>query len=51
MIAGLSHLTRLARTGYVFAREGVFGLVDTRTLPLPARTGIALAKYCGTPWT
>ena len=44
MIAGISHLIRLSRAGYVFAREGVFGLVDTRPLPMPARTGIALAR-------
>jgi ubiquinone biosynthesis protein len=31
----LSHLFRLARAGYVFAREGVFGLVDPAPLPLP----------------
>jgi len=44
VIAGISHLIRLSRAGYVFAREGVFGLVDTRPLPMPARTGIALAR-------
>lgn len=49
MISTFSHLTRLARTGYVFAREGVFALVDTRTLPLPARTGIAFARLFERP--
>ena len=49
MISTLSHLTRLARTGYVFAREGVFALVDTRTLPLGARFGIALARLIERP--
>ncbi len=44
MISGLPHLFRLARAGFVFAREGVFALVDTRTLPLLPRTGIALAR-------
>lgn len=44
MISALSHLTRLARAGFVFAREGVFALVDTRPLPLPAKTAIALAR-------
>lgn len=44
MISGLPHLFRLARAGFVFAREGVFALVDTRTLPLPAKTAVALAR-------
>ncbi len=49
MIASISHLVRLSRAGYVFAREGVFALVDTRTLPLPAKTAIALARLIERP--
>jgi len=49
VIAGVSHLTRLARAGFVFAREGVFALVDTRPLPLPAKTAIALARLIERP--
>lgn len=49
MISALSHLSRLARTGYVFAREGVFALIDTRALPLPERTAIALARLIERP--
>ena len=49
MIAGIAHLVRLARAGFVFAREGVFSLVDTRPLPLPARTGIAIARLFERP--
>ena len=49
MIQALSHLTRLVRTGYVLAREGVFALVDTRTLPLPERTFIAMARLIERP--
>jgi ubiquinone biosynthesis protein len=49
VISALSHLVRLSRTGFVFAREGVFALVDTRTLPLPARTAIALARLIERP--
>ena len=49
MISGVSHLTRLARAGFVFAREGVFALVDTRPLPLPAKTAIALARLIERP--
>jgi ubiquinone biosynthesis protein len=49
VISALSHLTRLARAGFVFAREGVFALVDTRPLPLPAKAGIALARIIERP--
>ena len=49
VISGISHLTRLARAGFVFAREGVFALVDTRPLPLPAKTAIALARLIERP--
>ncbi|MGH6727174.1 MAG: 2-polyprenylphenol 6-hydroxylase [Pseudolabrys sp.] len=49
MISGVSHLTRLARAGFVFAREGVFALVDTRPLPLPAKTAVALARLFERP--
>ncbi len=44
MIFTLSHLTRFVRAGFVFAREGVLGLVDTRALPLPLKTLIALGR-------
>jgi ubiquinone biosynthesis protein len=49
VISALSHLLRLTHAGFVFAREGVFALVDTRTLPLPARTAIALARLIERP--
>src|SRR5262245_26947365 len=51
VIAGASHLVRLGRAGFVFAREGVFALVDTRPLPLPARTAVALARLLERPGT
>ena len=44
MIAGLRHLARLARAGFVFMREGVFGLVDPRPLPAPARAALRVAR-------
>ena len=44
LIAALAHLVRLARAGFVFAREGVFALVDPAPLPLPARVAIRLAR-------
>ncbi len=49
MISGISHLIRLSRAGYVFAREGVFSLVDTRPLPAPARAAIAMARLIERP--
>jgi ubiquinone biosynthesis protein len=49
VIAAFSHLVRLTRAGFVFAREGVFGLVDTRPMPLPAKTAIALARMLERP--
>ena len=49
MIGGLSHLIRLSRAGFVFAREDVFALVDPRVLPLPARAGVAAARLLARP--
>jgi ubiquinone biosynthesis protein len=49
VISAVSHLVRLARAGFVFAREGVFALVDTRPLPLPAKTAIAIARLFERP--
>lgn len=49
MISSLAHLMRLARANYVFAREGVFGLVDPSPLPLPARAGLRLARLIERP--
>jgi len=49
VISGFSHLFRLGHAGFVFAREGVFALIDTRPLPLPARTAIALARLVERP--
>jgi ubiquinone biosynthesis protein len=49
VISGIPHLTRLARAGFVFAREGVFALVDTRPMPLPAKAAVALARLFERP--
>ena len=49
MISALSHLARLARAGFVFAREGVFALVDPAPLPLPARIALKLARLIERP--
>jgi ubiquinone biosynthesis protein len=44
VISGIVHITRLARAGYVFAREGVFGIIDTSPLPPPAQVAIKMAQ-------
>jgi ubiquinone biosynthesis protein len=49
VIAALSHLTRLGRAGFVFAREGVFAIVDPSPLPWPARLGVKLARLVERP--
>ena len=51
MIAAFAHLLRLARAGFVFAREGVLGLVDPAPLPFSARTALSLARLCERPST
>jgi len=51
VIALLSRTARLARAGYVFAREGVFSLVDTTGMPLPARLGVGIARLIARPST
>lgn len=44
MISALSHITRLARAGIVFAREGVFGAVDPALIPPPALLAVKIAR-------
>ncbi len=44
MISGATHLFRLGRAGYVFAREGVFGMIDPAAVPVPARPLLRLAR-------
>ena len=49
MIAAAGHLFRLARAGYVFAREGVLGLIDPAPLPASARLALKLARLLERP--
>jgi ubiquinone biosynthesis protein len=49
VISLFSHLTRLGRTGFVFAREGVFGMIDPTPLPLPARAALRAARLIERP--
>jgi len=44
VILALAHLSRLARAGFVFAREGVLGLIDPKPLPMLPRTALWLAR-------
>jgi len=44
VIAGPAHLLRLARAGFVFAREGVFGIVDPIMAPAGARPLFRVAR-------
>ena len=49
MIAGPAHLIRLGRAGFVFAREGVFGLIDPAMVPAPARIALRLGRLVERP--
>ncbi|MGC1236837.1 MAG: 2-polyprenylphenol 6-hydroxylase [Xanthobacteraceae bacterium] len=44
MISAPAHLVRLARAGFVFAREGVFGIIDPAVAPVGARPLIRMAR-------
>jgi ubiquinone biosynthesis protein len=44
VISALIHIVRLARAGFVFAREGVFGIIDPAPLPPAARFMLRLAR-------
>ena len=44
MISALTHIARLARAGFVFAREGVFGTVDPTLVPPPGQLALRLAS-------
>lgn len=49
MISTLTHLGRLARAGFVFAREGVLGLIETDGLDPAARLAIGAARLIERP--
>jgi ubiquinone biosynthesis protein len=49
VISALGHLVRLGRAGFVFAREGVLGLVDPAPLPAGARLALRLARLIERP--
>ena len=49
MIAAPAHLVRLSRAAFVFAHEGVLGLVDPVMVPVPARPLLRLARLIERP--
>jgi ubiquinone biosynthesis protein len=44
VISAPAHLLRLARAGFVFAREGVFGIIDPAVAPVGARPLLRMAR-------
>ncbi|MGQ0681162.1 2-polyprenylphenol 6-hydroxylase [Bradyrhizobium sp.] len=49
MISAVTHIARLARAGFVFAREGVFGVIDPGLVPPPAQLLMKLARLVERP--
>src|SRR6185312_11436306 len=49
VIASPVHLLRLAHVGFVFAREGVLGLIDPTPLPWTARLALRCARLVERP--
>jgi ubiquinone biosynthesis protein len=44
VISATTHIARLARAGFVFAREGVFGAVDPSLVPPPGQLALKIAR-------
>src|SRR5271169_500781 len=44
VISAITHMARLTRAGFVFAREGVFGTVDPSLVPPPGQLALRLAR-------
>ena len=49
MIAAVTHIARVARAAFVFAREGVFGVVDPVLVPPPGQWALRLARIIERP--
>jgi ubiquinone biosynthesis protein len=49
VIDGLNHLVRLTGACFVFAREGVFALIDPAVLPRPAQVALKLGRIIERP--
>src|SRR5438270_7288590 len=44
VISATTHIARLARASFVFAREGVFGAVDPSLVPPPGQLALKIAR-------
>jgi ubiquinone biosynthesis protein len=44
VISAISHIARLTRATFVFAREGVFGAVDPSLVPAPGQLALRIAR-------
>ena len=49
MISATTHIARLVRAAFVFAREGVFGVVDPSLVPPPGQLALRLARLIERP--
>jgi ubiquinone biosynthesis protein len=49
VISAATHIGRLVRAGYVFAREGVFGVVDPALVPPPGQMALRIARLIERP--
>src|SRR5439155_22564421 len=49
VISATTHIARLARAGFVFAREGVFGSIDPSLVPPPGQLALKLARLIERP--
>src|SRR5216110_17718 len=49
VISATTHIARLARAGFVFAREGVFGVVDPSLVPPPGQLALRIARLIERP--
>src|SRR5208282_297946 len=49
VISAPAHLVRLGRAGFIFAREGVFGVIDPAVIPPPARPLVRIARLIERP--
>ncbi|MDB5619783.1 2-polyprenylphenol 6-hydroxylase [Tardiphaga sp.] len=49
MISALFHMARLTRAGFVFAREGVFGVVDPSLVPPHGQLALRIARLIERP--
>jgi ubiquinone biosynthesis protein len=49
VISASTHIARLARAAFVFAREGVFGVVDPSLVPPPGQLALRVARLIERP--